>query len=303
MYNILLDGIEANWEKFKAVHKGDFYGGSEVASIAGVGFESPLKVWLRKTGKIREVEETDQMWLGKRMEPVLIDLFAKKTAIIPEPVDQIWQHKDYSWWIASPDARIGDKDLVEFKLHKIYAEKYWGEHSASDSALCQLQWYLGCSGYEGGYCAALIGGDTEKFFTPYFKRDDDVISQLREQVEKFRDLVKQDIPPDAGPGDADLIHEHLIQEIEKTKEINLTDSHKDLMRRYRELLAQKEELAGTWSDIERGLKAIKNQIIKDSEGAGVIHIGKDVVKLHHISTPPRMTKGSDYIRATIKLGE
>ena len=63
MYNILIDDIESKKEQFKEVHGASgFYGGSDVAAICGLSpFETPLGVWMRKTGKAPPVEENEYM--------------------------------------------------------------------------------------------------------------------------------------------------------------------------------------------------------------------------------------------------
>lgn len=302
-HRILVDNIKENFEQFKNFHYGDYYGGSEVAAICGVGYESPLDVWLRKTGKTGEVKETDQMVYGRLIEPVVANLLARKLGKDIVGVNQVWQHPTLDWYIGSPDAAIfNEPTICEFKSHKIYAEKYWSEDTASDSAQCQLQWYLGLDKeYAGGYCAAIIGGDAEKFYYPYFERDDALIEQLIHTVEQFRELVKSDTPPQAGPGDAEKIKQHLVNSIDKNKEVDLTESHLDLLSEYEELELRKKELEPQLKDLEEKIKAIKNEFVKDCQGAGIIRVGKGYVKLSHIVTSERMVKGSDYYRVTIKV--
>lgn len=303
-YKVLIESIKDSQGQFEEIHgAADYYGGSDVANICGLGYDSPLKVWLRKTGKVEPIQQTEQMRLGQLMEPVLIRMLADKIHEDVSPVNQVWQHPDLDWWIASVDAITDSGQLVEFKTHKIYADKYWSNEAASDSAMCQLQWYLGCSGLPGGYCAALIGGDTDRFYTPYFERDDDVIAQLRDTVERFRELVQADVPPDAGPGDADLIKEHLIKDYDKGLEVDLTATHADVMNEYRKLLDRRNHLSGEWSEIEAGIKQIKNSFLKDSAGAGVIKVGRDQVKLTKVVRQPHTVKGSEFFKVTIRLDD
>ena len=289
MHKIILNSIVNNREKFLELHTGDFYGGSEVANISGVGYESPLKVWLRKTGKLKKTESNPQMRFGTHQEPFIANLLEEKLDMIVNLVDQIWQSEDRKWQIASPDAvvipRVIDNGcetprIAEFKTHKIYATKYWSETSASDSAICQLQWYLDVCGFDGGYCVALIGGDTDKFFYPFFRRDDALISQLRERVEEFRDFVARDIPPVAGAGDADLIREHLAKPIDAEKVLDLS-SDLDL-ERYADLVSQRAYITPQLKLIDDEIKAIKNELLKKSDGAAMVKCKGGVAKIKEI---------------------
>lgn len=307
-YNVLIDDIEANHEAFVALHgQSDHYGGSSVANICGLGFDSPLKEWLRRTGKVAPVEQTNQMKLGQYMEPFLAELLEDKIQLPVMQINQVWQHKDVPWMVASPDAWTGTaeggKELVEFKTHKAYADKFWDSEQASDSAMCQLQWYLAVSGFKGGYCCALIGGDTDKFYTPYFESDKEVQGQLIEQVERFRELVQADTPPDAGPGDAELIKEHLTKDVDKEKELDLSKSgkHAGLIAYYRDLIEQKEKLKPVWDDVEKGIKSIQNQFLADSNGAGIITVGNDRIKLTEVAPTTYTTTRKGYYKVTVKL--
>jgi predicted phage-related endonuclease len=304
MYKVILEDIEINRDEFVALHgTSDHYGGSSVANICGVGYDSPLKEWLRRTGKTEPIQQTDQMRLGSFLEPMLAGMLQKKINLPVENVNQVWQSTERPWMIASVDAVIGfDKEFLgEFKVHKLYADQYWSEESASDSAMCQLQWYLAVSGKEGGFCGALIGGDCEKFYTPFFESDPDLQGQLIESVEKFREFVQSDTPPEAGPGDAKLIQDHLLKDFDKQKEIDLTDKASDRMARYRQLAIETDALTKQLKPLTAEQKEIKNQFLADCQGAGTIIVGKDKVSLTHVKSEAKMSKGKDYMLVTIKM--
>lgn len=299
-YTVLLDDIQNNRERFVALHGEDYYGGSDVANICGVGYESPLQVWLRKTGKKNPVEQTPQMAYGTFMEPFLCQLLSERLKEEVTPVNQVWQHQETPWMIASPDALVGDK-IAELKAHKIYADKYWAEDTASDSAMCQIHWYMAVSGAPGGYCAALIGGDTEKFYYPYFEADKGIQAQIIEQVESFRALVQSDVPPGAGPGDSEVILEHLRKS--EVEEVDLTDSHTDLLTEYKELEAEAKEQKAKAKEYEDRLKAIRNQLALDSAGAQIVRVGSHVVTIKTITRNPYTVQPKPYLKVNIKWGE
>ena len=306
--NILLDSISKSRNQFAKIHAGDYYGGSEVASISGVGYESPLSVWLRKTGKTAHFEGNHQTEYGSYMEPFLKDLLKKKFGITANLLDQVWQHEEHPWWIGSPDAICPGMDgegpsLVEFKTHKIYAAKHWEDGSASDSAMCQLQWYLGMNYYySDGYCVALIGGDTDKFYAPRFERNPDVIKQLFETVSKFRELVQADIPPNAGHGDAKAIKDALEILPDKDKTLDLSDNEEAnrLVARYAELEAEQAGMKESWDSLEKEMKSIKNTFLLMSKNCGFVRVNNTVIKLQEIQKSGGYVKPSSYYKVTIR---
>lgn len=306
MYHILINDIDSERKKFVEIHAtGDYYGGSDVANICGIGWDSPLKVWLRKTGKAKPATETPQMRLGKLCEPVIAELFREKTALNVYRPNQVWQSKERPWMIVSPDALIqadpqAALELGEFKTHKSYAEKFWGPNEASDSAQCQLQWGLAVSGLSGGYCVALIGGDTEKFFHPHFSADPQLQSQLIERVEQFREFVQKDIPPAAGPGDADAIRELLVQSVDGDREVDLTAEHACTLA---ELKKWTELLAALMPDVKRAedaIKGLKNTLVVAGNGAGRITIGDASVSVKKVVVAPFMNRGCEYFKVTVR---
>lgn len=273
-YNILVDDIARNKEQFDKIHdEADLYGGSTVASICGVGYQSPLEVWLRKTGKTSKQKINAQMSLGSFLETFVRDEFARRIGREVAAVNQVWQSVERPWMIASPDAEIkSDGDIVEIKTGR-RAGNAWSDKSASDSAMCQLQWYLAVSGHKGGYCVGMFGGDAENLYTPYFTSEPGIQSQLIERVEQFRDFVKKDIPPQAGPGDAALIREYLLRGVEKEKEIDLTETHSNLVKEWEEVQCQIDSFAPAMKQAEERQKALKNQILQSCNGAAIVKIG------------------------------
>ncbi len=82
-------------------------GASEVAGVIGLSpWETPFSLWLRKTGQIPPVEETQAMKMGKLLEPVIAQLWEDETGfkvIKASAGDIIYQDPEHPWRIVTPD--------------------------------------------------------------------------------------------------------------------------------------------------------------------------------------------------------
>lgn len=223
-------------------------GGSDIAAIAGLNkFRTPLQVWLEKTGREKPVAENDYMWLGKRLEPIVAELFCRKTNKVLKPIGQVWGHPVHDFAIATPDYQLCEympqsdppyvqtetAPLVEIKTSSWRAKEFWGEDKAPDYAVIQLQWQLEIGGIDSGYVAGLIGGNPEDFFKPHILRNKDIANQLLDVAHKFMGLVKSDTPPAAKAGDAEMIQKLYPNRTEA--EVLLPESSAMMFQRYDQL--------------------------------------------------------------------
>lgn len=230
---IVLLGEGYTREQFLEVRKMRI-GASDIGAIAGLNpFRTPLDVWAEKTGRVAGVEENKRMKFGRLVEPVVAELFNDKLGVSTYKVDEVWQHDNHDWAIATPDYAIdGTDELVEIKTTTINGAKHWSEDKAPDSYALQLQWQLEIGGISGGYLCGLLAGDAENLCTPRIERSTDIGQQLLELGGKFMDLIRTDTPPGAKAGDDKLI-ERLFARTEV--EITLPDNAKALFDRHDEL--------------------------------------------------------------------
>jgi len=309
-YEIMLADVEAQADEFVALHMDpEYYGCSTVAAICGVGYDSPMDVWLRRTGKKLPVKQNAQMALGKHLEPFVHQQFneivEKEVGDEALLVNQVWQNKERPWMIASPDAiliepELLESKLIEYKTGRLWASRYWDEDRASDAAMCQLQWYLAVSGLAGGWCVGMFGGDAEEIYRPYFESSSDVQSQLIEQVEAFRELVKSDVPPGAGPGDAKLIREHLAAEL-REEEIELDDAkHHEMVAEYLEVKDELKTANAEMKLLKERIKTIENQFLIDANGANVVRVGESLVRIKEVERGEYTVKATSYITVNVK---
>lgn len=240
---VLCDNVSSlSQDQFRAFRSGKI-GGSDIGAIAGlVSYRTPLQVWMQFTGKLPPIEENRNMRLGRRREDDVAQEFSIETGIKTEKVNQIWQHENIDWAIASPDFWAGEnKDsLLEAKTTKAHNFKHY-EEKIPESAHAQLIWQLGIGKLSNGFVAC-VSGDND-YIDHKCQFDKDVFNGLLSLGEQFMDLVKSDTPPTLVGGDYDLVKK-LVPEIIPAKKIsvshikNLIDDYKKALER--EKLLKKE---------------------------------------------------------------
>lgn len=192
-------------------------GSSEIPVVAKLNpYKSPLELWAEKTGKVEPFVGNDATWLGQKLEPVIAELFTKRTGKQLIEPDTLYGHSEYPFATATPDRFYLDDGIeagiVECKNTSQFAAADWSEYSAPDAAVLQVQWQMGVIGWpEHSYIAGLVGGNAKQFYCPEFEYSAAIFGQLIEMAERFMTFVKKDLPPEAGPGDRALIND-IIQE-------------------------------------------------------------------------------------------
>lgn len=207
MYDTIMTECSKDRSAWKEKRRGKL-GASEIAIISGLSpYKSPLELWCEKTGRTEEKEDSDYLWLGREMEPIIGKLVAKKKGWNLQGVDELWESKSVPWAVASPDFLILDdqgqtaRGLLEAKTANINQKKYWAEGNVPDSYACQLQWQLGVSGFEEGAIACLVAGEPGSCEPVTFERNKDIFNQLVDLGESFLEGVRTDTPPAATTGD------------------------------------------------------------------------------------------------------
>jgi putative phage-type endonuclease len=131
MNEIPLEALQQGSDAWKELRK-KMIGASEIASILGVGFMTPLQIWEQKMG-LSIQEENWAMSRGKELEPEARAAYETETGEIMFPSVEF--NSDYPWAIASLDGinmeanRIveikcpGEKDHV-IAVNKTIPEKY-----------------------------------------------------------------------------------------------------------------------------------------------------------------------------------
>ena len=155
-------------------------GGSDAAAVCGMNrWRGPLDVYMDKMSKELVDHDTEAMYWGRCMEPVLRDEFAVRTGLSVEAVPYLFRCKEFPFMLADIDGIVHEKDgsvsLLELKTAGGYAEKDWTDGLPQEYFI-QIQHYLAVVDLPKAYVAVLIGGN--QFRIEEIPRDDETIQTI-----------------------------------------------------------------------------------------------------------------------------
>lgn len=104
-------------------------GSSDISAVCGENpFKSRHGVWLDKMGLAEPVEETDAIWLGRELEPVLAKRYERETGIRVVPGPGTQRHREHDWLLATTDYEHADGSaLCEMKVVGWRCEHHWDD--------------------------------------------------------------------------------------------------------------------------------------------------------------------------------
>ncbi len=230
-------------------------GGSDVAAVLGVSkWKTAVDVYLEKLGKKQDDEETDAMYFGKVLEPVIAERFMKETGLKVINDNKIRIHKKHPCLIANIDRLIlksgneTETGILEIKTTNGFYAKTWETEIPLEYYL-QLQHYLNVTGYNYGYVAVLIDG--RKFLYYRFERDEKLIKTMTEELVYFwNERVLKEVPP--SPQDTEDVNKLFpkSQPVQKEAEKGIIP----LINRIKDLKAQKKAIEGEMKILESHVK-------------------------------------------------
>lgn len=184
-------------------------GGSEAASVLGIGYVSPLAVYLDKIGEGVPVEENEAMYWGTALEKRIAQEYSIRTGLkVRWNIEQeLSIHPDHEWMICTLDAEVDcprrGPGVLECKNVGAWMKGEW-EDRVPDHYLVQLMHNIAVKGYKWGALAVLIGGQTFRYFD--FDRDDDLIKVIMDKEAAFWfNNVMQRVPPDPTGASLDVL--------------------------------------------------------------------------------------------------
>lgn len=200
------DNPSASQPEATSLDRSTYLGSSDAAPIAGLSkWSSPGKVWLQKVGlDVDDRPPTLRMWLGERLEPIVLELYAAKTGREPErvvdPDAPPILHPEYPFIGAHPDY-----ERLEIKTSR--SAYGWGDdgETATLSNLvipvgyfAQVQHQNAVMGWDWSDVAVLIGHDDIRTYR--VPADADFIGRLiLAEVEFWGYVERNEPPPDDDP--------------------------------------------------------------------------------------------------------
>ena len=233
-------------------------GGSDMGAVLGMNnYSSPMSVWMDKTGKSPDKEESEWMRLGNDLEDYVASRFSEKSGLKVINDRQTWRNDKYPYLHANIDRRIvGQKSGVECKVTSQLNEKKYRDGNFLDSYYAQTVEYLCVTEFERWYLAVLILGVGLRIYQmtripndvcPEWCEssvyvDDNEINALAKAGEAFWKYVETNTPPpaDGHPATSNAIT-MLYPESNQNRTVDLF-GYEDCLTQYMALKTQIDEL-------------------------------------------------------------
>jgi putative phage-type endonuclease len=176
---------------------------TDAAVIAGVGYISPLELWMQKTGRLEDQPDSRRFRFGRWAEKFIAQELEAEAGVklIEQPPYSLMRSETHPNRIASLDREVEGGGLAEFKTVSQRMADRWKDGPA-DYAFVQVQHALFVTGYEFALIAAMIGAGED--FLPFrVAPSPDFQAELMEREEAFLKLVQTDTPPPASGAEGD----------------------------------------------------------------------------------------------------
>lgn len=163
-----------------------FIGGSDIASIMGIGWGSPLEVYQRIAEGI-DSPENDLMEMGNLIEPWARKIFERDFLVrVHKPPTSIIEGR----YRISPDGFIqaweDPHPVWECKWTGIHNRKLWGPEGTDrvpEHYIWQAQWYMGWTGARSAHVSVVIGGPPTRYYQLRFSQK--LFDRARAAADRF----------------------------------------------------------------------------------------------------------------------
>lgn len=175
-------------------------GSSDIPVLVGLSpWKSEYELALEMTGGMPvedEAETHDQREVGQLMEPVLLELYKRRTGRQARHIHRVLMHDDLPWATASLDAETrGERPNRLVELKHSWAVR-WASKTLPEDVEVQVMWQLGVSGYRQADVMAMAFGAPRVIPLEY---DPSYFEDLVKIAAAFRDrLLAGDLPKADG---------------------------------------------------------------------------------------------------------
>jgi putative phage-type endonuclease len=237
-------------DEWLTVRKGGI-GSSDAGAAVGLNpYQSPLELWLVKTGrdgglpKIDPNDETSPMYWGALLEPIVAAHYTKRSGNRVRRINAVLQHpdRDKAWMLANIDREIvgaSDVQILECKTAGEFGARLWRD-GVPDYVVCQVQHQLAVTGKAAADVCVLICGQEIRIYR--IERDDALIARLIELERQFWRYVEMDVPPPADGSDSADVALRCLYPHDAGHTLDLTQD-RDLSATFADLVSVREEIA------------------------------------------------------------
>lgn len=238
----------AGSDAWKAAHAGRL-GGHAIASILGVGRETPLQTWAKLTGKVPEDDLSKKPWIqrGIALEEAVARLYSSETGRGLMPTPGLVEHPGASWIACTPDRMVQFPSmswgLVELKTAGFGRHHEWMA-GAPLHVQVQLQFQLACCEMTEGSAACLpvdADDETPAVLWQDIPRDDVFLDRAMNALVDFRERYwLKDVPPPATDKDLGTVRK-LFPTADPSKVVEMSQELDVRWRTRKDLLAEIRE--------------------------------------------------------------
>ena len=228
-------------------------GGSDAAAIVGLSrWASPYTVWMDKTGRLAERDETEAMRIGRDLEEYVAKRFEEASGKKVRRCNYIIRNPAYPWAHADIDRRIGGEDAgLECKTTSTLDVGQFRGVEFPEKYYAQCVHYLAVTGMKRWYLAVLVFG--RGFFTYTLERDEAEISALMEAEKLFWRCVEEDAPPAPDGSDATTDAISTVYADSNGEQLDLF-GREQILSEYAQIKRQEQALAERRREIENTIK-------------------------------------------------
>ena len=181
-------------------------GSSDAAAAIGLNpYQSPLELWMIKTGRDQSLPKTDPnddtspLYWGSLLEPIVATHYTRHTGNKVRRVNAVLQHPDpdKARMLANIDREVmgtPDVQILECKTAGEFGARLWRD-GVPDYVQCQVQHPLAVTGKAAADVCVLLCGQEVQVFRVH--RDDTLIAHLIQLERAFWHYVETDTPPPA----------------------------------------------------------------------------------------------------------
>jgi len=192
-------GLVQNTAAWEAARRG-LVTASKIPVICGESpYASVLSQWAEDRGLVEpevDAERAELFELGHLMEPVLLELYERRTGRRPRRSPEMLVHPEIPWAAASLDATAPVRRVVEAKWSNA---SRWGSEGIPFDVELQCQWAMFVTGWEVADVVALVGRSAR---VVEVRRDDALIADVLPLAEDYHRHVEDGTQPPTDGSEA-----------------------------------------------------------------------------------------------------